>query len=319
MVAELSLRRTRASWTAAGAKSCEERPWPDALVFEALRCYGLWSRAFAGREDSFAGRGPRSPLPPIRRQKIVAALALSGAAAYVAPVAPKATTALNSKAELEALAMSNTDALGQSMGFWDPLGLADGDFWGLGNEGTIGYLRHAEIKHGRVAMAGFLGFIAQCTPLVSGEHAAAPYRGYVAGVTPQEQWDNIPQAGKLQIIAFVGMLESYGEGAGNPDGYTHYTKGGLPGFYPSIKGKGGGQITFDLYKPFPIFPEQSEAQKERGRRVEVNNGRAAMLGLMSLLSASAVPGSVPALSGIEGFPQYSGNVMIPFEGDFTLF
>ena len=44
-----------------------------------------------------------------------------------------------------------------------------------------------------------------------------------------------------------------------------------------------------------------------------------MLGLMSLLSASAVPGSVPALSGIEGFPQYSGNVMIPFEGDFTLF
>merc|ERR1719174_3471342 len=180
-------------------------------------------------------------------QKIVAALALSGAAAYVAPVAPKATTALNSKAELEALAMSNTDALGQSMGFWDPLGLADGDFWGLGNEGTIGYLRHAEIKHGRVAMAGF------------------------------------------------------------------------PGFSPSIKGKGAGQITFDLYKPFPIFPEQSEAQKERGRRVEVNNGRAAMLGLMSLLSASAVPGSVPALSGIEGFPQYSGNVMIPFEGDFTLF
>ena len=168
-------------------------------------------------------------------------------------------------------------------------------------------------------MAAFLGFIAQCTPLVSGEHAAVPYRGYVAGVTPQEQWDNIPQAGKLQIIAFVGKLESYGEGAGNPDGYTHYTKGGLPGFYPSIKGKGGGQITFDLYKPFPIFPEQSEAQKERGRRVEVNNGRAAMLGLMSLLSASAVPGSVPALSGIEGFPQYSGNVMIPFEGDFTLF
>merc|ERR1719171_1496085 len=95
------------------------------------------------------------------------------------------------------------------MGFWDPLGLADGDFWGLGNEGTIGYLRHAEIKHGRVAMAGFLGFIAQCTPLVNGEHAAAPYRGYVAGVTPLEQWDNIPQAGKLQIIAFVGMLESY--------------------------------------------------------------------------------------------------------------
>mmetsp|Transcript_11654 Transcript_11654/g.32205 ORF Transcript_11654/g.32205 Transcript_11654/m.32205 type:complete len:255 (-) Transcript_11654:85-849(-) len=252
-------------------------------------------------------------------QKIIAALALSGAAAYVAPVAPKATTALNSKAELEALAMSNTDALGQSMGFWDPLGLADGDFWGLGNEGTIGYLRHAEIKHGRVAMAAFLGYMAGATELVSGPHKILPYRGFEPGLTPPEQWDAIPLYGKLQILVIVGMLESYGEGAGFPESYTHYTKGGLPGFYPSIKGKGAGQITFDLYKPFPIFPEQSEAQKERGRRVEVNNGRAAMLGLMSLLSASAVPGSVPALSGIEGFPQYSGNVMVPFSNDFSLF
>ena len=255
---------------------------------------------------------------PLRRQKIVAALALSGAAAYVAPVAPKATTALNSKAELEALAMSNTDALGQSMGFWDPLGLADGDFWGLGNEGTIGYLRHAEIKHGRVAMAGFLGFIAQCTPLVNGEHAAAPYRGYVAGVTPQEQWDNIPQAGKLQIFALVGMLESYGEGAGFPEGYVHYAKGGMPGYYPPIGGTAGfGQVTFDLYKPFPIFPEQTDAEKERGRRVEINNGRLAMLGLFSLLSESAVPGSVPALDGFADFPKYAGNVMIPFSNDFS--
>ena len=172
-------------------------------------------------------------------QKIIAALALSGAAAYVAPVAPKATSSLAaSKDEVIALAEANPDFLGKAIGFWDPLGALDSNFWGLGNEGTIGYLRHAEIKHGRVAMAGFLGFIAQCTPLVSGEHAAAPYRGYVAGVTPQEQWDNIPQAGKLQIIAFVGMLESYGEGAGNPDGYTHYTKGGQPGYYPPIKGRG---------------------------------------------------------------------------------
>jgi len=253
--------------------------------------------------------------------KLILALCLAPAAALVAPVAPAAaqTKMSETKADLEAL----QNSMPGPPGYWDPLDLAGSTIlaqYGVDTvEANIGWFRHAEIKHGRVAMAGFLGFIAHCTPIVSGEHKFLPYRGYVAGVTPQEQWDNIPQAGKLQIIAFVGMLESYGEGAGNPDGYTHYTKGGLPGFYPSIKGKGAGQITFDLYKPFPIFPEQSEAQKERGRRVEVNNGRAAMLGLMSLLSASAVPGSVPALSGIEGFPQYSGNVMIPFEGDFTLF
>ena len=52
--------------------------------------------------------------------------------------------------------------------FRDPLGCLNLDFWQLGTEGTIGYLRHAEIKHGRVAMAGFLGYLVQSTDFVSG-------------------------------------------------------------------------------------------------------------------------------------------------------
>merc|ERR1719174_248805 len=200
-------------------------------------------------------------------------------------------------------------------GYWDPLEwggnpalLAD---LGLDTEeANIGWLRHAEIKHGRVAMAAVLGFIAQCTPLVSGEHTYAPYRGYIAGCTPQEQWDNIPLLGKLQIITLVGMLESYGEGAGN-DEYVHYTKGGKPGYYPPIKGQAFGQINLNLWDPFSNSPLRglSEESKARRLKVELQNGRLAMLGIMSFLSASSVPGSVPFLANIEGFPQYSGNVM----------
>ena len=151
--------------------------------------------------------------------------------------------------------LSDLKALQQSLpgppnDYFDPLNLATMTFdWGpQGEEATIGWLRHSEIKHGRVAMAGFLGFIAHCTPLVSGEHKFLPYRGYVAGVTPQEQWDNIPLYGKLQILVAIGMLESYGEGAGDPEGYTHYMKGGKPGYYPPIAGRAGfGQVTLNLW------------------------------------------------------------------------
>ena len=253
-------------------------------------------------------------------RSIVALALLGSASAYVAPVPKSAATSLAAgKADLAALCAENPSPLGNFEGIWDPLGCADMDFWGLGNEATIGYLRHAEIKHGRVAMAGFLGYLAGSTPLVSGEHLIQPYKGYVAGCTPQEQWANIPLIGKLQILVLVGMLESYGEGAGQPDGYVHYTKGGLPGYYPPIVGGGGGQITLNLYKPFDIFPEQDEAQKARGRQVEINNGRLAMLGLISVLAQSLpTHDATPVLSAIPNFPEYSGNVMIPFSNDFSI-
>ena len=76
----------------------------------------------------------------------VAALSYTPAMAPAARAAPVSMMArpAGGKAELEALA----EAQQIPMGFWDPLGLADKDFWGQGNEATIGFLRHAEIKHG---------------------------------------------------------------------------------------------------------------------------------------------------------------------------
>jgi len=253
--------------------------------------------------------------------KLLVALALAPAAAFIGPAPSAPSTVM--KESLADLKQLQKDIPGPPGDYFDPLALGSMTFdWGpQGEEATVGWLRHSEIKHGRVAMAGFLGFLAGCTPLVSGEHKYLPYRGYVAGVTPQEQWDNIPLYGKLQILVLVGMLESYGEGASQPDGYVHYMKGGKPGFYPEIKGKGGpgGHFLFNLWDPFSLISKKrTAAENERGLKSEILNGRAAMLGIMSLLSASSVPGSVPFLSGIEGFPTYAGNVMAPFSNDFTL-
>merc|ERR1711908_250848 len=64
------------------------------------------------------------------------------------------------------------------------------------------------------------------------------------------------------------------------------------------------------------FTWETEEEKSRGRLVEVNNGRAAMLGLMAVLSESKGL-VVPPLDYIDGFPKYSGDIMVPFEGSST--
>jgi len=174
--------------------------------------------------------------------------------------------------------------------FFDPIGLAKSDFSGQGDEATIGFLRQAEIKHGRVAMAAFVGYVAQANGYLFNFGKDFPN---LVGVTPENQWDSISVDFRLYLIAFVGFLEVLGEISN--DKTTHYMRGGKPGTHP-------------------LFPSsrRKEEDKRVGRLKEINNGRLAMLGIMGFVSESSISGSVPLLK--DRITSYDGNIWNPFEG-----
>ena len=121
---------------------------------------------------------------------------------------------------------------------WDPLGLAD-----LGSPATLAWMRHAELKHGRVCMAAFLGWlIATGNQLaVQNGHDGLHFPGLIsfseqvsfadiaAAGGPLEQWQTVPELGKLQILSAIFLIEHQSEWKIKP----HYmAPGGKPGCAP---------------------------------------------------------------------------------------
>jgi len=218
------------------------------------------------------------------------------------------------KADLDKLAT----ALNPTIKYYDPLSLADADFWDQGNEATIGFLRQSEIKHGRVAMAAFVGYVVQ-----SNWHwpwdmtrAGDPFPATELG--PEAQWDAIPPAAKWQIFTIIAALELWDEADGGAENPSHYMRGRQPGKYPSFQlFRDNVHWVLDLYDPFGFFNGMSEEKKQERLVMEINNGRLAMLGIFGFLAADAIPGSVPLLTNIAN--PYYGSVMAPFASDFSLF
>ena len=202
--------------------------------------------------------------------------------------------------------------------------LADYDQFSAGQDASIGFLRQAEIKHGRVAMAAFVGFIVQSNGIhfpwaLTGGPSGVTYADISAAGGPADQWDALPTAAKVQILCFIGVLESIGESTYilGLAGEKHYMSGGKPGFFPPIKDVFPHPVPLNLWDPFGFAGKMSPEKKEKGLLAEINNGRLAMLGIMAFVAEAKVPGAVPALAG--KIAPYSGEVMAPFaSGDASL-
>merc|ERR1719486_431391 len=227
----------------------------------------------------------------------VAALAPS---AYVGvpATAPLRAVQTSSAAPTMSMDLESLKGLAKSqnpvIGYWDPLGLAQQDFWGQGDAATIGFLRHAEMKHGRVAMAGFVGYI------IHEQGIHWPWQlstGFdyssIEGLSAPAVWDAIPTNAKLQIIFIIGFFEFWSESTFvlENEGQKHYMRGGKPGYFPTFS-EIPHPVPLNLFDPFGFTKKLSAEDKARKLNIEINNGRLAMIGLFGFISEACVPGSV---------------------------
>lgn len=147
------------------------------------------------------------------------------------------------------------------LGFFDPLKLLED-----ADESDFELLRYQELKHGRIAQLAFLGNIV----VLSG----ARFPGYLSSSEGlkfsdmpshgMEALTKVPNAGLLQIIFFIALLEIG----------TSTLEGEFMGDYTSIVDFGWAKKTDDW--------------KKRKMTIELNNGRAAMMGIWGLITHEAI-------------------------------
>jgi len=157
----------------------------------------------------------------------------------------------------------------EPLGFYDPLGLvADGD------EAKFNRLRYVELKHGRISMLAFLGQITTRAGIHlpgSIDLQGDSFAEYPDGLAAISGPDAIPQAGVGQIVLFIGILE----------------------LFVMKDVTGTGEFPGDFRNGFIDFgwDEFGSKTKLRKRGIELNNGRAAMMGILGLMMHEQIDGN----------------------------
>ena len=147
------------------------------------------------------------------------------------------------------------------LGFFDPLGLLDD-----ADQDRFDRLRYVEVKHGRIAQLAFLGQITTR----AGVHLGGNI--FLDGTQFSDIGDGYAGFASLgsksiaQMVLFVGILEL--------GVMKDSANGAAPGDFPGDFRNGSLDFGWDS------FDEETKLSK---RAIELNNGRAAMMGILGLM------------------------------------
>jgi len=191
------------------------------------------------------------------------------AAAFTTPASKVSSTSLKASFEGELGAQD-------PLGFWDPLNFC----YGVEQE-RFDRLRAVELKHGRIAMLAITGHLWT----TSGHHlpgnidyAGTSFESIKTGIAGLSQ---IPTAGILQIVAFIGFLELK--------------------VMKDVTGK--AEFEGDFRNGFDFgWDKFSDEEKLEKRAIELNNGRAAQMGILGLMVHEMMSGDAYVINSLLGYP-----------------
>mmetsp|Transcript_18223 Transcript_18223/g.25922 ORF Transcript_18223/g.25922 Transcript_18223/m.25922 type:complete len:213 (+) Transcript_18223:108-746(+) len=186
---------------------------------------------------------------------IITSVLISGVSSF----APSVRTGSATSTQLRMADYENALGAQKPLGFWDPLDMVTNK-----PQEVFDDLRLKEIKHGRAAMLAVVGNLYTLSGarlpggLGSGDEVL-PFNEIPAGI---DALKTVPQAGLLQIIAFIGFL----------DVVVMQDK------------KGKAEFPGDLRNGFDFgWSKFTEEEKLQKRAIELNNGRAAQMGILALV------------------------------------
>lgn len=165
---------------------------------------------------------------------------------------------------------SELGATGPLLPYWDPLGLGQ-----KASPEKFARWRAVEIKHGRIAMVASTGYIVQ--EVLRWPGYLSPSAGVKFSEIPNgiKGLAAIPPAGLAQIFIGIGLMEI---------ATWKFYEGPWPGTVPA--GKAPGDVAGDLWVRY-ADPEV----KKTKLNIELNNGRAAMLGSLGMIMHDHLTGS----------------------------
>jgi len=195
-------------------------------------------------------------------------LLCSGAVVAFAPPAALPARVQPSRSVLSMGVETELGATGP-LGYWDPLGLA------VKQPGKFTRWRAVELKHGRIAMMACTGYFVQefmRWPGYLSTSESVKFKDLPNGILALK---GVPALGLAQIVVFIGLMEI---------ATWKYYEGPWPGSVP--EGKSPGDVAGDFWVRYSD-PEE----KATKLNIELNNGRAAMMGSLGCLMHDHLTGS----------------------------